>query len=302
MPSTKVYLSGTETAVDPEAARISVFDRGFLYGDSIYETMRTAGGHPVELARHLARLHRSADAIGLVLPWTDDVFATRIAQTHAQTGNPESQIRVIVTRGVGPLMLDPRRSGDPGVVIIAQPLVLPTADAYRCGIAAVIVGLTKTQGSMVDPGIKSGNYLGSIQALRRAIAEGGDDAILCNAAGEIAEGATSNVFFVSAGRIVTPELQGGLLAGITREVVCELAADGGQVVLETRVSPDALRSAEEVFLTSSVRGIMPVTRLDGRTLGDGTAGPTTRGLLARYGGYLARAEAAARSMVGPTGG
>lgn len=298
MPSTKVYLSGAEAAVDPEAARISVFDRGFLYGDSVYETLRTAGGLGVELGRHLARLHRSADGIGLAIPWRDDALADRIALTHRETGNAESQIRVVVTRGVGPLMLDPRRSEDPTLVIIAQPLVVPTAAAYERGIAAVIVGLTKTQGTMVDPAIKSGNYLGSIQALRRAIAEGGDDAILCNPAGEIAEGATSNLFFVQGDRIVTPELQVGLLAGITREVVCEIAAGLGHPVHESRVRPDELRAADEVFLTSSVRGIMPVTRLDGHTIGDGTAGPMTRTLLARYAEYLARAEAAGRAAAG----
>lgn len=286
---TKIYLSTTGAPVDPAEAQISVLDRGFLYGDSVYETMRTAGGRPVELSRHLARLHRSGDGIGLVIPWSDDELATAIAGTHAATGNAESYVRVIVTRGVGPLMLDPRASTQPTMVIIVQPLVLPSADDYRHGLHAVIVGTTKTQHGIVDPAIKSGNYLGSILALRQAIAEGGDDAILCNATGEIAEGATSNVFFVENGAVATPDLQAGLLAGITREVVCELAAELGMPVTAKRVQPDELRAADEVFMTSSVRGIMAVTRLDGRVVGKGEAGPITTKLMARYDRYIADA-------------
>ncbi len=284
---TKIYLSSTGAPVDPEHARISVFDRGFLYGDSVYETMRTAGGQPVELDRHLARLHRSAAGIGLGIPWDDAVLGDAISMTHRAADNDESYVRVIVTRGVGPLMLDPRRSEDPSLVIIVQPLVVPTEDAYRRGLAVVIVGLTKTHGGLMDPAIKSGNYLGSILALRQAIAEGGDDAIMCTAAGEIAEGATSNVFFVRDGALRTPDLQAGLLAGITREIVCELATELGLPVQTARVWPDELRCADEVFLTSSVRGIMPVARLDGRAVGTGQQGPVTASLRARYDAYIA---------------
>ncbi|MFO0635790.1 MAG: aminotransferase class IV [Nannocystaceae bacterium] len=287
MGGTKVYLSTLQAVVDPAAATISVFDRGFLYGDSVYETMRTAAGVPVEQVRHLARLHRSADGIGLSIPWPDDVLADALAQTHAATGNDESYVRMIVTRGVGPLMLDPRRSEEPTLVVIAMPLVLPDAAAYARGISAVVVGTTKVQGGMLDPAIKSGNYLGSILALRQAIAAGGDDAILCTPTGEIAEGATSNVFFVRDGVVCTPDLQAGLLAGITREVVCELAIALGLPLRTERVLPEQLRAADELFLTSSVRGIMPVTTLDGRPVGSGSAGPVTQRLSQRYAQYLA---------------
>jgi len=292
--TTKIYTSMQGAPVDPEHAQISVLDRGFLYGDSVYETMRTAGGRPVERTRHLARLHRSADGIGLSIPWTDDELARVIDETHAATGNAESYVRVIVTRGVGPLMLDPRASTTSSLVVIVQPLVLPTADDYRTGLRVVIVGTTKTQHGIVDPAIKSGNYLGSILALRQAIAGGGDDAILCNATGEIAEGATSNVFFVAGGELATPDLQAGLLAGITREVVCELADELGVPAVARRVQPDELRAADEVFMTSSVRGIMPVTTLDGRTIGNGTIGPITAQLMQRYDRYIADATAAAQ--------
>lgn len=289
--STKVFLSTSPDPLDPEHAKISVFDRGFLYGDSVYETMRTAGGRPLELPRHLARLRRSADGIGLRIPFSDDELADAITRTHAATGNPESYVRLVISRGSGPVAIDPRQSEDPLLVVLVQPLVLPVAEAYERGIAAVIVGITKVGGSSLDPTIKSGNYLNNILALRQAIAAGGEDAIMCNLEGAVSEGATSNVFMVAGGRLETPHLRTGLLPGITRLAVCELAASLGSPVAETTIMPDHLRAADEVFLTSSVRGIMPVTRLDGEVVGDGTAGPLTRRLHEVYEAYVAAAAA-----------
>jgi branched-chain amino acid aminotransferase len=283
---TKVYLSTVGAPVDPADAKISVFDRGFLYGDSVYETMRTSGGEPVELTRHLARLHRSAAGIGLSLPFSDTAIAEAIHATHAAAGNDESYVRVIVTRGAGPIMLDPRKSESPTLVVLVQPLVLPTPEAYEKGISVVVVGTMKTLGGMLDPSIKTGNYLGSILATRRAIEAGGDDAILCNAEGEVVEGATSNIFFVKGGQLATPPLDAGLLAGITREVVCRLAGEIGHPIVQLRVHPDDLRAADEMFLTSSVRGIMPVTTVDGHALGNGKPGPITRALQRRYAAYI----------------
>lgn len=295
--STKVYLSTHPEPVDPADAKISVFDRGFLYGDSVYETMRTAAGRPLELRRHLDRLRRSGDGIGLSIPFADDRLAEAIAVTHQATGNEESYVRLIVTRGsgpiAGPMAIDPRRSEDPLLVVLVKPLVLPPASAYVDGIGAVIVGMTKNVDSPLDPTIKSGNYLNNILALRQAIEQGGDDAIMCNPEGAISEGATSNVFLVAGGRVLTPHLRTGLLPGITRLTVCELAAALPVPIEETTITPQQLRAADEVFLTSSVRGIMPVTTLDGVAVGDGTAGPLTRRLHAAYQAYLQRAAAAA---------
>jgi len=296
--STKVFLSTHPEPLDPGQASISVFDRGFLYGDSVYETMRTAGGQPLELSRHLRRLRRSGDGIGLSIPWSDEELAGTIARTHAAADNPESYVRVVVTRGCGPLALDPRGSEEPLLVVLVQPLVLPVAAAYERGISAVIVGITKNAGTSIDPAIKSGNYLNNILALRQAIAAGGEDAIMCNPEGAVSEGATSNVFMVTEGRVETPHMRTGILPGITRQQVCELATSLGLEVVEKSVLPDGLRAADEVFLTSSVRGIMPVTRLDGARVGDGTAGPVTRRLHQAYLAYVEAAAAAARARVG----
>ncbi|MEM6996162.1 MAG: aminotransferase class IV, partial [Myxococcota bacterium] len=142
--------------VSADDAKVSVFDRGFLYGDSVYETMRTAGAHAVELPRHLARLHQSAAGIGLTFPFTDAYIADAIAQTHRATGNDESYVRVIVSRGAGPIMLDPRESASPQLVILVQPLSLPTPERIAKGIAAVLVDVVKSGGSGLDPRIKSG--------------------------------------------------------------------------------------------------------------------------------------------------
>ncbi len=279
---TKVYLSTAGAVVDREAATVSVFDRGFLYGDAVFETLRTAGGAPLDFAAHLTRLRRSAAAIGLTLPWDDSHLGRVVRETHAASENQDSYVRIIVTRGQGPLKLDPRVSERPALVVIVQPLALPDEDDYRRGVAAVIVHTTKGPAGLVDPSIKSSNYLANIQALRQAIARGADDAILCNAAGQVAEGATANVFAVLGERVVTPPVGGGLLPGITRQVVCELVGSLGLELTERALDPDELRRANEVFLTSSVRGVMPVTRLDGAPVGGGREGPITARIRRAY--------------------
>ncbi|HEY0137254.1 MAG TPA: aminotransferase class IV [Nannocystis sp.] len=282
---TKVYLSTAGRPLDPAEATVSVFDRGFLYGDSVYETMRTAGGHAVEMTRHLDRLRRSAAGIGLEIPFADAELRAAIAETHAASGNPDSYVRVIVTRGAGPLQLDPRVVASPLLVVLVQELKLPAPALYETGLSVRIVDIHKTSARSLDPTLKTGNYLNSIQALRQAAESAAEDAIMCNAAGHVAEGATSNVFMVKDGRVVTPSLATGLLEGITRALVMRLAADLAMPCGEGVVWPDELRAADELFLTSSVRGLMPVTTLDGKPVGAGP-GPVTRRLMARYQAYI----------------
>lgn len=296
MPS-KVYLSTVGRPVDPGEATVSVFDRGFLYGDSVYETLRTAGGRPVEMARHLERLRRSAAGIGLEIPFADAELRAAVAATHAAAGNPDSYVRVIVTRGTGPLMLDPRVSTTPLLVVLVQELKLPAPALYEAGLAVRIVDIHKISARSLDPTLKTGNYLNSIQALRQAAASAAEDAILCSPAGDVAEGATSNVFMVRAGELVTPALATGLLEGITRALVLALARALGLVCHEAKIWPDELRAADEVFLTSSVRGVMPVTRLDGQPVGDGGVGPVTRRVLVRYQEYIEAVAAGAADLL-----
>lgn len=275
MPSTKIYLSTAGRPLDPDAARVPVLDRGFLFGDGVFETLRTAGGCPVLWRPHLARLRRSAAGIGFEVPWTDAELRAAADATHHATRNDDSVLRIVVTRGSGPLMLDPRRARDPLLVILALPLALPDEASYLQGLRARIVDLTRVPASALDPALKTANYLPNIQALRQASAAGDDDAILVNLAGRIAEGATSNVFAVIAGALRTPPLSEGILPGITRAAVLARAEHLGIPAAEAPLTPDELRAADEVFLTSSVRGPIAVTALDGRPVGPGREGPVT---------------------------
>jgi len=290
---TKVWLSTHGRPLDPQEATISVFDRGFLYGDSVYETMRTAGGVVVALGAHLRRLRESAAGIAFELPFSDAELRAAIAQTLAAAGNSDSRLRVMVTRGTGPsITLDSRTAADPVCVVVVSPLVVPTEADYARGISAVL--LSREGG--VKPGLKTGNYLSNILALRRAHEAGADDAILCNEVGEVAEGATSNLFAYCDGEVHTPPRTSGLLAGITRALVMRLLAEKLEVpVHESTLSPEAVRGADEVLLTSSVRGIMAVTALDGAPVGEGRAGPLALRLRRAYADYLAEVARGDRS-------
>jgi branched-chain amino acid aminotransferase len=288
---TRVYLSSAGRPLDPSEATVSVFDRGFLYGDSVYETLRTAGGHPVEMTRHLVRLRGSAAGIGLEIPFADDELRAAVAATHAATGNPDSYVRIIVTRGTGPLQLDPRVVTTPLLVVLVQELKLPPPSLYEAGLAVRIVDVHKISARSLDPTLKTGNYLNSIQALRQAAAGAAEDAILCSPSGAVAEGASSNVFMVKDGALATPSLATGLLEGITRALVFRIADELGVPCREATIQPDELRAADEVFLTSSIRGPVAVTTLDGRSVGAGGVGPMTRRVMTRYAAYLAAVAA-----------
>ncbi len=278
----KVYLSTEGRPLDPADATISVFDRGFLYGDSVYETLRTSRGKCVERKRHLERLRRSAAGIGLDIPFSDADIIHAIDVTLAASGNPESSVRVVVTRGTSALTIDPRESTTPLLVVFVLPLALPKPELFERGLSVMIVDVQKTSKHSLDASLKTGNYLNNIQALRQAHGGDAQDAIMLNHGGAVAEGATSNVFMVKDGRLLTPSLETGVLKGITRTVICELAGDLGLPVHETTIYPDQLRAADEVFLTSSVRGCVPVTELDGVPVNGGQVGPVTRKLIERY--------------------
>ena len=208
--SIRVHVGGR--IVPAEEARISVFDRGFLFGDSVYETVSTTGGRPFALAEHLDRLARSAERIGLRLPPRPEI-ETAIASTLAAASNPDARIRVIVTRGEGGADLDPATAGSPQLVVIVAPLSGPTPDMYRNGVGVEIVSVARNHPRAIDPAIKSGNYLNNVLALGEARRRSGAyEAILCAPGGSVAEGASSNVFAVIAGRGMDP----GALRGDSR--------------------------------------------------------------------------------------
>jgi len=281
----KVWINGV--LHDEATATISVFDRGFLYGDSVYEVLRTSGGRPVDLDAHLARLRRSADALMLELPPADELVAAVRAALDA-AGNDDSYVRVIATRGAGEIGLDLALAIDPLTIVIVKPLSGPSPEMYARGVKLQIVGVQRTSPRAIDPAVKSGNYLNSILALAEARRAGAYEAVMCDARGRVAEGSTSNVFIVRDGAIATPASEVGLLPGITRQRIIELATGAGLRVVEGELTPDQVRGADEVFITSSIRGVLPVSHVDGAAVGQRCPGPITARVTALYAGYLDR--------------
>jgi branched-chain amino acid aminotransferase len=259
-----------------------VFDRGFLYGDSVYETIGTAHGKLFAARDHLVRLQRSAERIGLRAPPTATIERA-IAETMAAAGFPESRVRVMLTRGVGKLDLDPASVDDTQLIVIVFPLGAPTPEMYEKGVAVAIVSITRNSPLALDPEVKSGNYLNNVLALgearRRSKAY---EAILCGGDGSVAEGSTSNVFAVIGGEVRTPPPAVGILDGITRAKVIALCRENGIPFAERRITPDELRGADEAFITSATRGVLPVTTVDEKPVASGTPGPVTRKLIALY--------------------
>jgi branched-chain amino acid aminotransferase len=271
-----VFLNGDPMTA--EAAVISVYDRGFLYGDSVFETIRTYGGIPFALERHMIRLARSADRVGITMPIPTEAFCDEILHALRHAGNPESYARVMVTRGEGPLGLDPDLAIRPNRVIFVEPLVLPSRTAYRDGIAVVLSRTARTTDQTSAAGAKVANYLMSLLALREAKRAGAMEALIVDGTGHVLEGTTSNVFMVRNHVLVTPPETAGILPGITRERLIDLAPKLG-ITLEIRpILETELWSAEEIFISSTVREILPIIRIDGRSVGAGVPGDLTRRL------------------------
>jgi branched-chain amino acid aminotransferase len=279
------FSSVNGEVVPAEQARVSVLDSGFLYGDSVYETLRTYGGRPFHLDRHLRRLRRSAGRLGIDIPLGDDVLARRTGEVLARAANAESTIRIVVSRGVGDISYRFDRVKGPTVVISAKPLEPFPEDTYTQGIAVAVVSLRRNPPDALDPAIKSSNLLNNVLATREAQAKGALEAILLNHRDEIAEGAGSNVFVVKAGEVLTPPLSAGILPGITREVLLELAPAAGVTMREQALRLPDLLGADEAFITSTLKELAPIARVDGRSVGSGRPGPLTACLLKAYRAY-----------------
>lgn len=305
---TVVNLDGV--IVPPERAVVSVFDRGFLYGDSVYEVIRTYARRPFEEEAHLARLCHSAERIGLTVKWDTIRISREIGRTleasfhdsgagaadraddsgsgeagEAGTNDSgsgpagwnvgERYIRVVMTRGAGEIGLDPALARGPVALVIVLPLSGPPAAAYRDGVAAAIVGVRRAAPEAIDPSAKTGAHLPNVLAVREARAAGAHEALLLDGHGFVTEGSSSNVFAVAGGVLRTPPLAAGILEGVTRGVVLRLARGLGLRAEEVPLRPEDLEGADEVFITSTVREIVPVTRLGAHPVGAGGPGPVT---------------------------
>lgn len=268
---------------DGDRASISVFDHGFLYGEGIYETLRTYHGRPFLFDRHMQRLRTSAEMIALPIPLTDAEILERLLATMraAELGGDgnEAYLRILVTRGVGDLSYDPAVCPTPSIVIIAKPHVDPPADAFANGVEVRIVSIVRNHPATVNPLIKSNNLLNCALAMQEAYKHGAFEGVMRNYKGELAECTTANLFIVKDGTVLTPPLESGLLAGITRAFVFELGATLGVAVKEQVLHDVDLLSADEAFLTSTTRELVPITTVDGRTIGTGRPGPITQSLL-----------------------
>ena len=267
--------------VPPEQANISVFDHGLLYGDGVFEGIRFYRRRPFRLEAHLDRLFYSARAIALDLPWSRKELVSAVNETIAAYDNPEGYLRLVATRGVGALGIDPRNCTAPSLFVIADALSLVARETREQGARVIVAATRRLPPDGLDPRIKSLNYLNHILARIEATRAGADEAILLNAAGRVAEGTADNVFVVRDGRLMTPPPMEGALAGITRETVLELACAAGIPASETPLAPYDLYSADECFLTGTGAEMIPVAEVDGRRM-NACPGPVYRELNRRF--------------------
>jgi branched-chain amino acid aminotransferase len=270
--------------ITPEhEAVISVFDHGFLYGEGIYETMRTYNRRPFLYDRHMRRLRRSARMIELPLPFADEELAAQIRDTQALARiDDEVYIRVLVTRGIGDLTYDPKATPDPSIIIIVKPQIEPPPDVYENGVRVVIVDIVRNHPDSVNPMIKSNNLMNNALAMQEALKSNGFEGVMRNYRGELTECTTANLFIVRKGVALTPPLEAGLLPGITREFLFDVGKKVGVDVREQVMRDEDLFSADEAFLTSTTREAVPIVTVNDRTIGMGKPGPITWKLLNEF--------------------
>lgn len=286
--SLKVYIGGK--LYDKADAKVSVFDHGLLYGDGVFEGIRSYSGRVFRLEKHVDRLYDSARAIHLVIPMTREAMAQAVLDTLAANNLRDAYIRLVVTRGAGSLGLDPRKTTDPQVIIITDSIQLYPPELYEHGLKIITAGTMRNHPAALNPRVKSLNYLNSILAKIEATNAGCLEALMLNHKGEVAECTGDNIFVVRNGEVHTPSIDAGILEGITREAVIELARESGLKVVERTMDRHDVYTATECFLTGTAAELIPVVECDGRPLGDGRPGPVTRELLQRF-QALVRGEA-----------
>jgi branched-chain amino acid aminotransferase len=269
--------------VPPERAVVSVFDRGFLYGDSVFEALRTHGGRLSLLDAHLARLERSAARVFIPLPVPLTTLREEVLSAVQAHGSSESYVRLMLTRGTASALgLDPQLAENPRRIVLVTALKLPPAEVYERGIPAITFRIERPSDELAVANAKIGNYLATVLAVRKARELGASEALLEDAHGSILEGSTSNVFAVFSGVLVTPAESAAILPGITRARVLEVAREAGMAIELRAIARAEIAQADEVFITSSIREVVPITTLDGQAVGSGKPGPVARELLRRF--------------------
>jgi branched-chain amino acid aminotransferase len=278
-----VWLNGE--LVPKSQAKVSVFDHGFLYGDGVFEGIRAYNGKVFMLDEHLDRLYDSAKSIWLTIPLTKEQMRDAILQTLRANKLRDAYIRVVVSRGEGDLGLDPRKCPKPNIVIITDRIELFPEELYERGIEMVTVSVRRNSPQALNPNIKSLNYLNNILAKIEAINAGKPEGLMLTLDGYVAEGTGENIFIVKRGELFTPPAYMGILKGITRQVVMQLAQEEGIPVHEAVLTLHDVYIADECFLTGTGAEIIPVVKLDGRVIGDGVPGPMTKTLIQKFRQY-----------------
>jgi branched-chain amino acid aminotransferase len=267
---------------DRSTAMVSVYDHGLLYGDGVFEGIRAYGGKLFRLTQHLERLYDSAKAIWLSIPMPREEMAAITEEAVRRSGITEAYIRHVITRGVGDLGLDPRKCPKPSVIIIVDTIKLWPEQVYEAGLNVVTAGTPIPQRESLSPRVKSLNYLPHILAKIEGIHAGADEVLMLDSAGSVAEGSGQNIFVVKGGRLRTPPPHAGILKGVTRDVVIEIATQAEYQVEESILNRYDVYTADEAFFTGTASEIVAIRQVDGRVIGSGKAGPVTRDIRARF--------------------
>jgi branched-chain amino acid aminotransferase len=275
---------------DRATAKISVFDHGLLYGDGVFEGIRSYNGRIFRLERHLERLYASAKGIWLEVPLLRPELHRVVEEAVGKSGIKDAYIRLVITRGVGDLGLDPRKCPKPSIICIVDTIKLWPPDRYESGLTALTAATPINHRESLSPRIKSLNYLAHILAKVEGIAAGVDEVIMLDSAGYVAEASGMNLAMVSQGVVRTPPPYAGILRGVTRDAILELAREAGYGVDESPLNRYDLYNADEMFLTGTAAEIVAIAKLDGRTIGSGKAGPVTRDLFARFRALATRGD------------
>jgi branched-chain amino acid aminotransferase len=276
----QIYIAGK--LYDKENAKISVYDHGLLYGDGVFEGMRSYSGKVFRLTEHLDRLWDSAKAIWLTIPMTKEEMAKAVYDTLKVNGIADGYIRLVVTRGAGSLGLDPNRTSDPQVIIITDHIALYPREYYDKGLELVTASTMRNHPAALSPRIKSLNYLNNILAKIEGLKAGCVEALMLNHKGEVAECTGDNIFLITNGELLTPPIDAGILEGITRNAVIDIAREAGIATREISLTRYDVYVADECFLTGSAAEVIPVVKVDNRVIGAGVPGPITQDLIRRF--------------------
>lgn len=281
----KIYLNGK--FVREKDACVSVFDHGLLYGDGVFEGIRTYNGRVFMLQEHVDRLYRSAQAIALKIPMSKAEMARAVVETCRLNKAMDGYVRLVVTRGKGTLGLNPYSCRKPGIIIIAGKIQLYPAELYRHGLKVITAGTIRNHTESINPAIKSLNYLNNIMAKIEAINSGVEEVVMLNPQGYVAEASGDNIFIFKGNRLLTPPTSAGALEGVTRNVVMQLAAQEGYEVRESTMTRYDLYNADEMFLTGTAAEMISVVEMDRRIIGSGRPGAKTVRLTALFRSFAA---------------